>query len=69
MPREKAAFRDVLEMLNAAFPNYDTLTLVEVSKYLRMDRRTLLQDEDFPAVKVAGKYLIHKAPLARWLAA
>ncbi|MBQ2938992.1 MAG: helix-turn-helix domain-containing protein [Clostridia bacterium] len=69
MAREKAAFRDVMEMLNVAFPGVDVLTLVEVTQYLRMDRRTLLQDDEFPAVKVAGKYLIHKAPLARWLAA
>ena len=69
MAREKAAYRDVLEMLNEAFPGIDVLTMIEVSDYLRMDRRTLLQDDEFPAVKVAGKYLIHKAPLARWLVA
>lgn len=64
---EKAGFRDVLVMLNEEFPGRDVLTMAEVAQYMHMDRRTLLQDKQFPARLVAGKYAIHKAALARYL--
>lgn len=64
---EKAGFRDVLVMLNETFPGRDVLTMAEVAQYMHMDRRTLLQDKQFPARRIAGKYAIHKAALARYL--
>lgn len=64
---EKEGYRDVLEMLNTAFPGTDVLTMEEVCRYMRMHRQTLIADKKFPKVKLRGKYAIHKAALARYL--
>lgn len=57
----------MLVMLNETFPGRDVLTMAEVAQYMHMDRRTLLQDKQFPARRIGGKYAIHKAALARYL--
>ena len=44
MPKEKELFRDNLERLREVFPDTDVLTMDETCRYLRIDRRTLLQD-------------------------
>lgn len=67
MALEKAGFRDVLVALNNAFPGKDVLTMQEVAAYMHIDRRTLLNDKQFPARLVGGRYAIHKAALARYL--
>lgn len=67
MPREKELFRDNLERLREVFPHTDVLTMDEACKYLRIDRRTLLQDRKNPAKKIAGKYVIPLINLASYL--
>ena len=69
---EKEAYRDVLERLDAAFPGQDVLTVAEIARYMRQDRRTLLRDPRFPVIEQrrrSGLVLhVHKAALARYLA-
>lgn len=67
MPREKEAYRDNLERLDAAFPNAEILSLHQVCKYLRIDPRTAAAaDIPFKTIGVR-KSIISKATLARYL--
>ena len=69
---EKAAYRDVLERLDAVFPDRDILTIGEVAAYMHQDRRTLLADRAFPVIekqrRKGATVHVHKAALARYLA-
>lgn len=67
MAREKELFRDNLERLREVFPDTDVLTMDETCRYLRIDRRTLLQDRECPAKKIAGKYIVPLVNLARYM--
>ena len=43
MPRELDGYRDNLEILNLRFPNYDMLTINDVSKVIGQSRNTILR--------------------------
>ena len=61
MPREKELFRDNLERLDAAFPNQETLTQKDVSKYTGIGELTVPKHLSF------RKHRISKTVLAREL--
>lgn len=77
MPREKEGFREQLARLDELFPGQEVLAMNDVCKLLRADRRTLICDKTFPLKKIggpgsngefAGRYIIPKVGLARWMA-
>lgn len=69
MAREKEDYRDILERLIVRFPNREAITLTEASAVLGTDKRVLLNDKRFPAVKVGERrYCISIVRLARWMA-
>ena len=67
MAREKQDYRANLEIIREAFPDKATLSMKEVTSFLRRDRRTLLKDRTFPAQMVGGKYAITITGLARYM--
>ena len=67
MAREKQDCRSNLEMIQTAFPGKAVLSMKEVAKFLRRDRRTLLKDRTFPAKMIGGKYAISITSLARYM--
>lgn len=69
MAREKQGYRDVLNLIQTAYPGKDVLTMPETERFVRCDRRTLLKDAAFPAVKIGTKYVIAITELARFLCA
>lgn len=77
MPREKEGFREQLARLDELFPGQEVLTMNDVCKMLRTDRRTILRDKTFPVKKIGGtpgsrefdgRYAVPKVGLARWMA-
>lgn len=62
MPREKEAYRDNLERVISAFPGREIITLTDLSKWLKMDPRTVKRK--FPLKPGIG---ISVATLARFL--
>lgn len=65
---EKPGYRDTLERLRELYPGKENLTMAECEKYFHADRRTLLQDKNFPARKLGRKvYIIPLISLARYL--
>lgn len=74
MPREKEGFREQLARLDELYPGREAISIQEASALLGLYRRTLLEDESFPAKKIGaprssrgGKYVVPKVPLARWM--
>lgn len=65
---EKELYREHLVRLREIYPDREVLTIDEVCKLLKMDRRTLLQDKNNPAKKVSGKYFVPLINLARYMA-
>ena len=61
MPREKELFRDNLERLDAAFPNQEMLSQIEVANYCGMTRHTVTKHFRFK------NHYISKTALAREL--
>lgn len=61
MPREKAGFRDNIEILNARFPEKDVLTMREVADWLGVSLRTAYRKIKYN--KELGR--VSKADLAR----
>lgn len=67
MAREKVDYRDNYAMLREMFPTRITLTMQEVCTLLHCDRRSLLRDRAFPAIKVGGRYEVSLSSLAKYL--
>ena len=67
MAREREDYRSNLEIIQTTFPGKSVLSIQEVSRFLRRDRRTLLKDRAFPALLVGGKYAITVTALARYM--
>lgn len=67
LAKEKEAYRDNLERLDAAFPDAEILSFHQVCKFLRMDPRTAAAAKiPFKTIGVR-KSIISKATLARYL--
>lgn len=64
---EKPAYRDTLERLMELFPGKEILTLKDCEQYFRADRRTLLQDKNFPVRKKGRRRVVPIILLARYL--
>lgn len=62
MSREKAGFRDTLELLNEMFPDQGMLGKAEVARFLGVDRKTV-QRRGIRFNEATGR--ITKADLAR----
>lgn len=67
MAREKELFRDNLARLDEKFPGRELIPLLSVTKYLGLDRRTLMESKGFPARKVGRFIYVPKTSLASWL--
>lgn len=69
MSREKEMFRDYVAELREVFGKDAVfISLTKVSKYLKKDARTLLNDKTFPVKQIGGRYEVPLMSLARWLA-
>lgn len=66
MSREKEDFRPMLERLLEVYGK-DSLTITEACQFTGLDRRTLLKQKDFPAIKTGQKYTVPTVRLARWM--
>lgn len=67
MAREKELFRDNLVRLDEKFPGKELIPLLDVTKYLGLDRRTLMESNGFPSRKVGRFIYVSKVALASWL--
>lgn len=67
MPREKELFRENLVRLRELYPDVEVLTMGEVEKLLRMDRRTIIADKNSPVTKVRGRYIVPIIKLASYM--
>lgn len=69
MPREPEGYREQLEHLAERYPGKEVLTIQEVCKMFRCNRRKLLSDKTFPVKQFnnQGRYYIPIAGLARWM--
>lgn len=67
MAKEKEAYRDNLERLDAAFPDAEVLSMHQVCKYLRIDARTAAISSIPFKTLGSRKSIISKATLARYL--
>lgn len=67
MPRELEGWREQYEVLARRFPSKEAVGIDEVTKILACDRRTLLKQEGFPAIRAGSKWIVPLARLARWM--
>lgn len=69
MPRELDGYRQQLERLAELYPGKEFLTIQEVCKMFRCNRRKLLSDKTFPVKQFNGRgiYYIPIVGLARWM--
>ena len=67
MAREKADFRDNLEMLRELYPGKVSITIKEACDLMHRDRRTLIRDRGFPAQLLGGQYIVPLVALAKYL--
>lgn len=67
--REPNGYREQLERLTELFPGKEVLSIQEVCKIFRCNRRKLLADKTFPVKRIGnkGKYYIPVVGLARWM--
>lgn len=69
MPKEVDGFREQLEHLAEQYPGKEVLTIKEVCKMFRCNRRKLLTDKTFPVKQFNGQgtYYIPIVGLAKWM--
>lgn len=67
MPREKVDFRDNLAFLASRFPDRAGLELNECCELFHCDRKTIMEDTEFPHKKISGKIVIPIPALAKWM--
>lgn len=67
--REPDGYREQLERLAELFPGKEVLSINEVCKMFRCNRRKLLTDKTFPIKRFNGQgtYYIPIVGLARWM--
>jgi len=68
--REPDGYREQLEHLTQRFPGKEVLSIQEVCKMFRCNRRKLLTDKTFPVKQFNGQgtYYIPIVKLAWWMA-
>jgi len=68
--REPDGYREQLEHLTQRFPGKEVLSIQEVCKMFRCNRRKFLTDKTFPVKQFngTGKYYIPIVKLAWWMA-
>lgn len=65
--KDKQDFRENLAMLLSMNGGKPIMSMAEVEKVLRVNRRTLLADRSFPVIKTPGQYRVSTVAVARWM--
>lgn len=67
MSCEKEDYRSNMERVLEKFPNQEMISLNSVAEWVKIDKRNLMQDKNFPIKKVGGRYFVTVVGLSRWL--